>query len=644
MKTMIRKACDVTPLVCAAFFLALFLLQPATVQGQWTTPDVQNNISNTNSGNVGVGTNSPAYKFDIINLLDKAQIHFSASGDSGGYLYSGGPAHAALAGGAAYNGGWIAKSLSASMFEASLGQLNFYTNGGLSTGSGFTPTARMTITSGGNVGIGTLIPQERLVTFGNMMVGNITAHTQLYGTYDSQNNMILEVGYGTATSDITPLPVFVLSKNLTGTNTSVGSIAFANSSVANGNDKRLTSINTFTDGATNSGALSFHTSAAGTHTERMRIMSTGRVGIGTSTPAHTFDVVGPGTWIARFKRTDNSNGGIIVESPTGFNPNVALAVNGANKWHILNNSTGSDMLQFWEATGSFPRFTVTQAGTVGIGTATPSASYKLDVQSGSINSSGGLCIAGDCKTAWSQVGGSQWSNGTGGVINYNGGSVGVGTATPLYSLDVNGGVNAFRTKAATVSASDTIATFENSSAIQMIVRGNGNIGVGNTAPTEKLHVTGNVKVTGNIDVGGNINAKYQDVAEWVDSSQDLAAGTVVVLDEEKSNQVIASTQSYDSRVAGVISLKPGVALGERGEGRVLVATTGRVKVKVDASSGPIKIGDLLVTSDKEGVAMKSVPVEVASGVRMHRPGTLIGKALEPLAAGKGEILVLLSLQ
>jgi hypothetical protein len=133
------------------------------------------------------------------------------------------------------------------------------------------------------------------------------------------------------------------------------------------------------------------------------------------------------------------------------------------------------------------------------------------------------------------------------------------------------------------------------------------------------------------------------MAEWVDSPQDLAAGTVVVLDSTKSNQVVASNQSYDSRVAGVISLRPGLALGERGEGRVLVATTGRVKVKVDATNGPIQIGDLLVTSDREGMAMKSAPVEIG-GVRIHRPGTLIGKALEPLAQGTGEILVLLSLQ
>jgi hypothetical protein len=32
------------------------------------------------------------------------------------------------------------------------------------------------------------------------------------------------------------------------------------------------------------------------------------------------------------------------------------------------------------------------------------------------------------------------------------------------------------------------------------------------------------------------------------------------------------------------------------------------------------------------------------GVTIHRPGTIIGKALEPLDKGVGEILVLLSMQ
>ena len=176
----------------------------------------------------------------------------------------------------------------------------------------------------------------------------------------------------------------------------------------------------------------------------------------------------------------------------------------------------------------------------------------------------------------------------------------------------------------------------------MIVRANGNVGIGTTSPAKPLDVVGDINASGTI-TGGNIKAKYQDVAEWVESSQELPAGTVVILDPTKSNQVIASTAAYDSRVAGVISLKPGIELGEQGEGRVLVATTGRVKVKVDATNGPIQIGDLLVTSDKTGFAMKSVTIDVG-GARIHRPGTLIGKALEPLAQGTGEILVLLSLQ
>lgn len=107
--------------------------------------------------------------------------------------------------------------------------------------------------------------------------------------------------------------------------------------------------------------------------------------------------------------------------------------------------------------------------------------------------------------------------------------------------------------------------------------------------------------------------------------------------------LVPSSVSYDTRVAAVVSKQPGIALGEKSDGKVLVATTGRVRVKVDASKGPIHVGDLLVTSDIPGVAMKSQPVNLG-GVQFHRPGTLIGKALEPLDKGRGEVLVLLSLQ
>jgi hypothetical protein len=313
-------------------------------------------------------------------------------------------------------------------------------------------------------------------------------------------------------------------------------------------------------------------------------------------------------------------------------------------------------------------------GNVGVGTSSPG--YRLDVQGGQLNSSGGLCIAGDCKTAWSQVGGSsQWTT-SGSAIYYNSGNVGIGSSSPGSKLDVSGtvrsgnadtnagnhpsygtGYSAFWRQGADYSLlTDGTNSFLNApnsagnvyfrtaNGDKMFLQGStGNFGIGTTSPSSKLHVAGDGRITGNLTVDGNIAAKYQDLAEWVESSQALPAGTVVVLDSSKSNQVIASSQAYDTRVAGVISASPGIALGENGEGKVLVATTGRVRVKVDASAGPIHVGDLLVTSDIEGVAKKSEPLNLG-GVQIHRPGTLIGKALEPLAKGSGEILVLLSLQ
>lgn len=153
---------------------------------------------------------------------------------------------------------------------------------------------------------------------------------------------------------------------------------------------------------------------------------------------------------------------------------------------------------------------------------------------------------------------------------------------------------------------------------------------------------GSLTVAGNIQ-GGNIAAKYQDVAEWVTSDVDLAPGTVVVVGREHVNTVTAATEPFDTRVAGVVSAQPGIILGEGGVAKEMVATTGRVRVRVDATRHPIAIGDLLVTSGKTGMAMKSIPVDIV-GIAMHRPGTIVGKALEPLASGESEILVLLSLQ
>jgi hypothetical protein len=170
-----------------------------------------------------------------------------------------------------------------------------------------------------------------------------------------------------------------------------------------------------------------------------------------------------------------------------------------------------------------------------------------------------------------------------------------------------------------------------------------------TAFTNKMTVNGHVTVAGNINVSGTITgasvigATFQDLAEWVPATSNMEPGTVVILNGERVNEVMPSHRAYDTSVAGVVSANPGIILGVGSDAKEQIATTGRVKVRVDATREPVKIGDLLVTSDIGGTAMRSEPMEM-NGRLFHQPGTIIGKALEPLTSGTGEILVLLSLQ
>lgn len=78
-------------------------------------------------------------------------------------------------------------------------------------------------------------------------------------------------------------------------------------------------------------------------------------------------------------------------------------------------------------------------------------------------------------------------------------------------------------------------------------------------------------------------------------------------------------------------------------GKIPLAITGIVPVKASAENGPILPGDLLTTSTLPGHAMKATTVDVG-GIAIHRPGTIIGKALEGLTEGTGVIRVLITLQ
>src|SRR6185295_5677056 len=181
--------------------------------------------------------------------------------------------------------------------------------------------------------------------------------------------------------------------------------------------------------------------------------NSGKVGIGTSAPTNLLHINSGPTPSGQFRISANNAGSLsgLAYSPDNAALGFDVDWNGAN-W-IARHSTlaalykSQGKLQMFGYTGAtvgspIPQWTVyttldLTSGKFGIGIANPA--YKLDVQGGQINASGGLCIAGDCKTAWSQVGGSsQWAP-AGSGIHYSSGNVGIGTDSPNARLHISAG-------------------------------------------------------------------------------------------------------------------------------------------------------------------------------------------------------------
>ncbi len=360
---------------------------------------------------------------------------------------------------------------------------------------------------------------------------------------------------------------------------------------------------------------------------RLMVDGSGNLGVGTASPSGRLSVVG-----ADAIRDDTAT--LSVPAGSSYGPSLKLdgtGGSGGHAWTIAStgpsNLGGAGKLRFYDITAGASRLILDTSGNLGLGTASPG--YTLHVE-------------GDSTVANNYAQGYFKSTST----NSPYGGVAVDGQSQSHVRFMIGGALKWQWRAGAGTAVDDLRAYSwTLGADVLTLKNNGSVGVGTSAPNAsyKLDVNGAAHVGGDMTVDGNLSAKYQDVAEWVPSTQKLSAGTVVILDAAASNHVQASIKSYDTGVAGVVSAQPGITLGEGGEGKVLVATTGRVRVKVDATRAAIRVGDLLVTGDLPGTAMKSQPVDVG-GVQMHRPGTLIGKALEPLDKGVGEILVLLSLQ
>ena len=325
--------------------------------------------------------------------------------------------------------------------------------------------------------------------------------------------------------------------------------------------------------------------------------------------------------------------------------------------------------------------TFPSSGNVGIGTTSPSSPLsivgsnnleQLQIQS---TSSGGHSwgIASFGTYPGFNTGGLGFGDYTAGnwrMYLDGSGNVGISTTSPSYTLDVNGktrvesngfsGVTfeqqAYPNQGALLFSSDrTGYTFilgnkrsSDGNVLPIIsMYDSGNVGIGTTSPQAKLEVNGNLRFT----VDGSVQTTAWtgvlcggDYAESVDVKGDrtkYGPGDVLVIDPDGSGRFLKSAEPYSTSVLGIYSTKPG-ALGRRqttpkSGDEIPMAMIGIVPTKASAENGPIKPGDLLVTSSTPGYAMKGTD-------RSRLVGAVIGKAMGRLDSGTGVIEVGVTLQ
>jgi len=470
------------------------------------------------SGNVSIGTASSFGKLivygDAVNFSPTAD---SANNGIGACIFGQSVATATSAVARLYMTGYNtdhAGSLDLRSGAIIGSTINMYNTAGTKTV--YFNTNSDSYINGGNMGIGTSSPITKLnlidaLSGGQLLVAtNQTDATEKYGTFGTQHY----------TNTEEPALGLAVQSSVTDNIILIGG--------ALGEFNAATQVRFYT--AAN------NTTVAGT--ERMRIDSSGNVGIGSTNPSgaggtKNLLVESNGITIIKVYTSSTTTGTARLDYATGTpNSYVVSSLNDNTGAPYYSLSSGAGVTtsytdfttQIWRNTGGGTEYMrINSSGNVGIGTATPS--NKLVVNTTSQYT--GIVLNNTTNTVAYMVGTSATNDdgqlvlSSGGVPKVNllangtsyingGGNMGIGTTSPSYKLQVvNGSIYQSQSdgsmariglsnsnRAWTISNYGTsyspnggfIIADETAAAVRMVIDTSGNMGIGTVSPSDALSV------------------------------------------------------------------------------------------------------------------------------------------------------------
>jgi hypothetical protein len=305
--------------------------------------------------------------------------------------------------------------------------------------------------------------------------------------------------------------------------------------------------------------------------ERMRITSTGNVGIGTTSPNARLDVIGRAEIDAYAAQAAGNN---------AFDSGYLRLIGGAKTGWGIDDELGK--IEFYgedtSGVGARNAASIRAVCETGNGTSTTTFSSGLAFYTSSYNAAEGERLR----------------------IN-NDGNVGIGTTSPTAKLEVTGSVGSFKTtghqifltrngnnEIYAVGASSVLALGQDN-AEKMRIHSNGNVGIGTTSPSAKLDVNGTGMFRGNLDVyKSNAKLTITSTGSTEQASIDIQNNSLYarwILDADDLFRVYNQTSGYSAfaiKSNGNVGIGTTISVREAGSGVYFTRNSGD-----NGTTGPV---------------------------------------------------------